>query len=141
MFDLINRKYSKTVILLKIITILNNSFLFLSFWPQITEWYCKLFFFKSWWKIKKSMLFVNYANKELFAMKYEKRKAMEKKEESISVYQATKGYMTKAKTSRLHTTLMFISPLGSATQKYSSVMRYTTVAATVKSTSHWNSGK
>lgn len=64
MFDLINRKYSKTVILLKIITILNNSFLFLSFWPQITEW--KLFFFfKSWWKIKNpcylsTMLIKNY---------------------------------------------------------------------------------
>ncbi|TRY66281.1 hypothetical protein DNTS_006427, partial [Danionella cerebrum] len=51
------------------------------------------------------------------------------------------GYMTKANTRRLQTTLMFISPLESATQKYSSVMRYTTVAATVKSTSHWNSGK
>lgn len=76
-------------------------------------------------------------------MKYEKGKAMQQRRrgKAPSVFQARKGYVTKAKTSRLHTTLMFISPLDSATQKYNSVMRYTTVAATVKSTNHWNSGK
>jgi len=79
----------------------------------------------------------------LIAIIYEKGKPMEKMKlgKTPSVVLAQKGYMTKAKTRRLHTTLMFISPLGSATQKYSSVMRYTTVAATVKSTNHWNSGK